>query len=332
MSKEKVFQPIDNDKLFNVLYENNLAWEPQKRPDYTLQGDQFVEVPGSFSIFKGETTQRLAGVGPDYKILPNRQFVELALQVAHYFDLDTMPTFKQYSRKYNKQDAIEGGVVRAIIPFSKFRPTSKNVGDVVDINIILTNSHDGSTGLQWGLYTKVLSCSNGMTYTDKMYQKSVRHLSNMQAVFEDSIAAFGELGKLAKNIESDITRMTSVGITKDDIQKTIQKVCGINEKEKRSKIVSQRKYNIVEKFTQVLLEEIKEKGATKWALPNAATKWVTHGSFSELSKDTGAGAKISNEVYKMALEASTNPGGTSPILQEEKVPVLIDQFQMSLQN
>lgn len=327
MSNNKQFPRINEEKLFEVLYANNLAWEPQRRPEMTILDGEVVEVPGSYSIFKGNTDLKFQGVSDDYHILPNSQFVELSLQVANHFGLKDMPTFKQYSRKYNKQE-IAGGVVRAIIPLTKFRPHAKNVGDVVDINIILTNSHDGSHGLQWGLYTKVLSCSNGMTYTKGMYKKSVRHLGNMRVVLEDSVKAFGQLADLAKNVESDITKLTNTGITVNDIQKVIQQVAGVSEKEKRAGKISTRKANIIEKFANVIKSELEEKGATQWGLYNAATYWGTHGNFSDLSKDVGQVAKTSNEVYNTLLK--TSPGGK--VLQDQKVPILIDQFQMSLQN
>lgn len=328
--KDTQFPPINPEDLFEVLDHNDLAWDVYREPVLRMVDGEVLEVPKEYNLFKGASgTDKFMSVGPDYTILQNSEFVELALQVANFFGVKDIPTFKQYTKTYSKKK-IEGGVIRANIPIWNIEPKSvKNRGDVVSVSVTLTNSHDGSHGLQWGLYTRVLSCSNGLTMNQQKYRKSVRHLSNMQTMLQNSIVAFEQLREAAKGLESDIDRLSTSPVTQEQIKEIIHICAGVTKEEQKDpKKISTRKQNIIQKVADSITHEIKEKGASKWGLLNGATLFSRDSDSSEYTKEYGILSKKANKVYDYLIKESKNKNTKGAVVDD----VIIDDFQMALNN
>jgi len=332
MSNSRKLAPINPEVLFPILVDNDLAWDVCKEESVRVINGNPTPIPGEFGLFKGQNgTDKFMNVGDGYKVLENPEFVELALQVANFFGVKELPRFKQYTKKYNG-NPIKGGVIRAIIPLKNVVPNNvKNVGDIIKVQIILTNSHDGSHGLQWGLATEVLSCTNGMTMKGKGFYHSVRHLGSMTKMFQHSLEAFEKLAIQTKVLEGDITRLTNTPITAQDIQRVIEIGAGFTSAEIKSKVVSTRKANIAKQLSQDILREMNQKGTSSWALFNGITRNITHGNKSEYAKDYGSANDIAASVYGFLLDPKRTIG--SDVLdQNAPVGIIVDDFQLSLMN
>ena len=160
--------------------------------------------------------------------------------------------------------------------------------DKVSYYLYALSSHDGSSRLQFGVSTEVLSCGNQFT----MFLNNNAEFPNVKFKHTDSInkhiandMSFKQLiNTNANKISQMITRMAQTDITKKLVEDCIHyitntdRVITANEKkilidEGISGKVSGKKVKILKGIEEAYEKEIQQKGFNAWGLFNTVTRY-----------------------------------------------------------
>ncbi len=168
--------------------------------------------------------------------------------------------------------------------------------------ITLTNSHDGSSSMKFGIYHEVCVCSNGM-YLDKMLKvATLRHTPSIEQRIKEATEKFQEV--IAKELEmlESYKNMAKVDMNPAVVTEVVNKVFKtktpvelkttggsmfkvVGAYDENGQLVdekpldmSTKMYNSINKFlsAEVIGKEIADQGNTLWGLLNAVTRYTNH--------------------------------------------------------
>ena len=231
-----------NEALFPVVEVPAIGKFP-KNANYT---EETTKETGYKFIMREDTGEILSCMTNEYQLVTNQQLYDASI--------DTLKKVGAVEREVKVLADGKRSIMRYVIPNVKVK-VSKN--DVVNPEIMLKNSYDGSweIGIQAGAYRLV--CSNGMVIGVVLSKKSNKH-----SIYNPRISELPEL--IAETIETtanvfkdDFALMLDTKVNKDHVQKLIEMIPS----------------NVMEPFIQYLISHSPDN---YWDLINAAT-WVnTH--------------------------------------------------------
>jgi len=158
------------------------------------------------------------------------------------------------------------------IPMGKFEIPVKKRGDVVDKYIRISEDRTGVTGLNIGLYNVVLSCTNGMTTTERKTRFNLSHSSLLEHQLNLFQANLPDFINGQQIFEEKCYEMARRNIDDYMVKKVVEMAARLEVKN----AVESKNTRIIDKIMQSVETEISEKGATKYGLFNGITRYFTH--------------------------------------------------------
>ena len=248
----------------------NSVMFPVREIPALITGDVFSDQFGDTAtntgykfIVREDTGQVLSCMTDEYKLVTNEQLYKSAEK-----------TLKKVGAKAREVKVLGDGkrtIMRFVIPNVKVK-VSKD--DVVNPEIMIKNSYDGSweIGIQAGAYRLV--CANGMVIGVVLSNKSNKH-----SVYNPRISELPEV--IAETVE------TTASIFKDDFALMLD--TKVNQKHVKE-IIEMVPTNVMEPFVQYLMSH---KPNNYWDLINSAT-WVnTH----HMNRNHNSTHKFESQIF-----------------------------------
>lgn len=263
-------KPVDPSiPLEKMADEHGLGWKAVKEQLYRVnrQGDRplFIPVEGEVAIVREDTDTVLGTATNDYKLFQNSQgFASL------------QPILDSGMARMDVVGSVLGG--RHVWGTLRIHDAIFDVADGDNIlrNILFSWSHDGKTGLRFGLNDVRVVCQNTLrmawrSEVSKMI--SISHRGNVQANVDLIVNALNVSTQEFKATAEDYKKMLNKNINQDDIRKYVKVVLQIEEKEN-----NKRASNIIDKVTDLSISGRGNKGVsgTVWAAFNGVTEYLSH--------------------------------------------------------
>ena len=270
---------------------------------------------GHFAMVREDNCD-VFGVGSEqYTAVQNKDMAEVLCGIQDHFssmELDVTGEVLDGGRKVTytlnlPSDVIEG------------QDKTGKVGHKILRGITLTNSHDGSGSVRFGIFHEVCICSNGMYVNSKGVKKAFRHTGSVLERIKDAVDGFTMMLEEEMSMLNNYKRMSKVEIEKGHIEGIIK---GIFNVPKEGHLIpsadgvgvkldadtlanmSTKSINQVNTFiTKALIPEFAQKGATMWGLMNAVTQYTNH-QVSNSSPEyliLGEGRKKNEKAYNTLL-------------------------------
>ena len=252
---------------------------------------------GLFAMLRQDNLKVLGTGSEQYTIVQNKEVAEICDAIQQHFP---DAAFSVEAKVIN-----DGGSVQYRMKLEDYIPNAKT--NVVDNRVFryitLTNSHDGSSSMQFGIFHQVCVCANGMYIDKNLKVAKLRHTPSIEERIKEAV----ELFKFALEVEfkmiESYEKMVKVTAERRHIEALIvglfdapdtllvktndgtnqYKVVGSYDEagnliDHKPEGMSPRKYNQVNKFlsADVLGKEFNDQGNTLWGLLNVATRYTNH--------------------------------------------------------
>ena len=142
---------------------------------WAVQREDYIEENTGETIINAPLWKEVGVVSNNYLLIPNKQVVELANDIADSSGLQ----WTEDKRFWNGRQFMYSLVAKNHIE-------EVSIGDDVALGMMFWNSYDGSTSLQFRLYLQRLVCLNGMVSNDVFKAHRFKH-SNASEGYEDEI-------------------------------------------------------------------------------------------------------------------------------------------------
>ncbi len=287
------------EQIFETLENGGLNWKVTKENLLLPDGTE----TGFFGAVRSDNRSCLGTCTKQYEVFQNSEMIELAYKLSEETG---------YKMK-NPNCYADGKRVSVDLKGSDKLLEYKEVGDVVEKNIRITNTHDGTGSLRLALGSLVLSCTNGQTRWIADKKTSIRHTTNMRKMLDDALRGFEVVKSEEKKMENEIDLMIEKEIRKEDIRQMIEGIVEVDmsligkdvEGNYTSKEVSTRKLNKIKSIEESIIEECSYKGLNVWGLLNGITHYTTHkGGRNETREDSkvfGGLMRSDKKAYDLAV-------------------------------
>jgi hypothetical protein len=171
---------------------------------------------------------------------------------------------------------IQGG--RRVIYKIKGDNILKGTSGEAERWLCISDSKDGSGALSYGVYTKVLVCSNGMVRWSKAHGIKIMHSQKM----EEKLKNFDKLYASSLGFNEKLSRKYELMMERRLTRKRMEELLFNIEGAKRMnqedfvKEYSTRKWNKVQSLIECLDIEEKLQGRNVWGVLNAVTRYTNH--------------------------------------------------------
>lgn len=287
------------EQIFETLENGNLNWKVNKENLLLPDGTK----TNFFGAVRSDNRECLGTCTKQYEVFQNSEMIELAYKLSE----ETGYKMKE-SNCY-----ADGRRVSVDLKGADKILEYKEVGDVVEKNIRITNTHDGTGSLRLALGSLVLSCTNGQTRWIADKKTSIRHTTNMRKMLDDALRGFEVVKQEEEKMGKEIDLMISKDIRKEDIRKMIEGIVevdmGLIGKDSTgnyvSNEVSTRTLNKIKSVEESIIEECSYKGLNVWGLLNGITHYTTHkGGRNETREDSkvfGGLMRSDKKAYELAV-------------------------------
>lgn len=274
------------------------AWSVIKQKTYTTIGGQFVEVPAQ-TLLRSDNNAILGVVGPRYTPLQNADMF-------NWF----RPFLDEKLAYIDTAGSLAGG--KKVWILAKVDTPSQEVvgGDKVELNLLLSNSNDGTNSVRVGFTPIRVVCANTLAAAHHnadsklirlRHGKSVK--TNLDALRDTIDLAVGEFTATIEQYRKLAVR----GVNSADMRKYIKILRGVENTE--DKDLSTRESNIID---SIIVNTVKGKGAeyapnTLWNLYNAYTEYLNwqYGRNTDSRMSNlwfGQGVASNEEALKLAIQ------------------------------
>lgn len=294
-----------NEKIFDLLYENGLAWEANKVPLYATLNEgtdkENVTVQtDTYGVFRSDNNELLGTCKDRYQVFQNKELAETIYDAAGSLNLEVKKGGTlQGGRKTFLQVALEDAVVG-------------NSG--IKRNLTALNSHDGSCSIGFGTTNTVIVCTNTFHQAMKGLTK-IRHTESYSRRVKDAVESIRTAITGENLLIDNFKRMSDTKI-KDDkfVIDLVSKILNVNSNEKSST----RKANQVQTMAQDIYTDIGIHGNNLWGLFNGITRYTNHSATSkDKSLDSvmvGQGARMNEQAFNQIMMEVENSLNTSVLV------------------
>lgn len=276
------------ERVFEVLeatHQNYTVQEVPLRP--VTPGYQ---IPQSKGIYRSDNKKWLGTVGAKYSTMQNHELVEITLKA--------LDSIGKGGDTFIKGGTINGGA-RTYLQLGV--PEAVVGRDVVQRYVTALNSHDGTTGVGFGVSNTVMSCQNQF-YSMMKTLKKTRHsgsvVDRVHIMAENLMSVYAQEEKMIGTFR----KMTGQMLTPKTVQGLITELFGVDPNDKEEDL-STRKQNQIQAFSRDVLKETSEKGKTVWGLFNAVTYYTNHTTILKRGTDrtqyllAGTGNNFNQKAY-----------------------------------
>lgn len=241
-----------------LLRPAGLDWQVEKRPLWMPDAaGKMVKVPDKVAHVRTDTDAYLGTVGTECGIVQNERLAELADAVRGVDD----------SWAWAQGGPLRGGSR----VFMQLRAPARNVGgEILQSNISLFNSHDGSLNFIGGFSDVVIVCQNTFraAMKDAMMGMRLRHTSKIDERIKTAAALLRKAHEYTEAVDNSILQMMGRRFTPELMEalavKLVPKDSGRAEKAREA---------LIKAYTSA-------QGAaegTVWGAFQAVTNYATHG-------------------------------------------------------
>lgn len=251
---------VTDTNEYQTVYEQSLYTRPA-----VYLNDEMPKRLETHKAIVNKDGDPIAVVGKNYNVVQDSDIMPQFHDVIMASSLDKTGMTKKISYSHN------GAKTKVVYTFPAHE-MAVDVGDHVQLQIMVLNSCDGTWKFMSMLGAVRLACMNGQVVVDAFSSYSAKHTKSL-----DTDVAIEKLETALEVYEANVKlwqQFAKSGVTNAQATAVFEKVAGKSDR------------------LQVLLEEtfIKykaEMGKTIWALFNTLTDWSTH-------------AKFKNEANKVA--------------------------------
>lgn len=276
-------RPVEENRVAEVLDCFKLNWEVAKEPLFLGDNTQ----TDFFGVVRQDTRKAFQACKATYNPFQNSQVVELALTVADA--LNTTIT--------SCKTLYDGAILYIVIKGRDFRVNAKKVGDVVNEQIVISNSHDGRSALRISFGHVVLSCTNGMTRFDKLGSFSIRHTDSMKRKLERAIAGISQITTESSKMVETYHRLADMPINTKQMQTVLGLATGYDMDAPADELSTVGEKILGEALSS-LTTEMSYKGRNGWGLLNGVTHYTTKLAGES---DSRAKSKMFGEMAKREM-------------------------------
>ena len=247
-------------KVFEVLYNGQMAWTVNKEQLYTE--DQKI-APNGFCTRRSDNGQILGIVGSRYMPMQNQQLVQEFIEATKEFGLTQIEGV-----------SVNGG--RKVVVKAKIGDIQIGT-DTVHRYITASNTHDGSSQIRLGIFNRVLVCSNGMMREISSHELAkVKHTTNATEKMNRYIRDIPKVLAEEERMMQTYQKLSEIPVNQKHIQALIDKVYQVDSTLPVDEI-STRKQNQVKEFDRILTSNgLNVHGNTLWGLLQAQTWIASH--------------------------------------------------------
>lgn len=171
---------------------------------------------------------------------------------------------------------------------TKLPDTISLQGDEIEKYIVLSNSHDGTSGLNVKFLTVRLVCTNGLTASvlDAKSSINIRHSSNAKQKIDEAYKVLNIAKSTFKQWEENISKLSQIKISPQDLDLYYNRVLKIKDVKDASTRVMNTKETFNELFHNGIGVEL--NGGTVWTAINSITEYTDHHrNYKNNQKDYG---------------------------------------------
>ena len=325
-------------RINKILSETKTDWLVEKMPLQTISVNgtepiQLTKVVGAkedgtggvrrghFAIVRSDNKEPFGVVSEQYGIVQNHDVAEVLCGIQDHFNqmnLEVTSKVLEDGRKVaytlNLPDDVINGQDKTGV-----------VGHTIKRGITLTNSHDGSGSVKFGIYHEVCICSNGMYVSSMGVKKAFRHTGSVLERIKDAVQGFTMMLEEELSMLNNYKRMAEVKMEERHIESIIKGIFNVPKEaylvssndNKGIKLdnnsltdMSTKSINQVNTFiSKALIPEIAQKGGTMWGLMNAVTQYTNH-QVKNSSPEyliLGEGRKKNEKAYKTLVKWLNEP-------------------------
>lgn len=277
-----------NEKIFDLLYNNSLAWEAVKKPLFAKTEDDQLIKTDSFGVFRTDNNRHLGTVKERYEIFQNKELAGVLVDACDGLGLNV-----------TKGGQLNAG--RKI--FLQIELPEEKIGNS-NIKRYLTalNSHDGSCSIGFGTTNKVVVCQNTF-YKAMRDLTKIRHTESYMQKVEEAVHGIKKAINGENELMESFKRMSDRKIKDEQfIVDLVAKVLSVDTNDK----TSTRKANQVKTMAENIRTDINIHGDNLWGLFNGITRYTNHSQVkAEKSLENvmvGQGARMNEIAFKEIMQ------------------------------
>jgi phage/plasmid-like protein (TIGR03299 family) len=285
------------DNVADMLDKYRLRWTVKKEPLQLPDG-----IPSGFhGVVRQDTRKTLATCKEGYETYQNAELAELLLRICERTGYNI----------YNGGSFNGGAKVFLQLETDQI---IKGLGDnktTVKGYVTGINSHDLSTGLNWGCTNETLCCENQFSRIVRSLKHKFRHTVNMRDKIEESLKNIDLVEKEQTSIFDKFIKLAERPVKKDHIAQIVKSVTkvDINKTEAEAeKDYSTYARNRTTELLTSISKEMSYKGETLWGLFSGVTHYTSHvlpvpkrDNARKESKYTGGALTVDNEAFTTIL-------------------------------
>lgn len=277
---------------------------------------------GLFAMVREDNSEVFGTGSEQYTIVQNKDIAEVLCGIQDHFPQMNLEV---------SAEVLDGGSkvqYRLHLPDEVIEGQQKGnvVGHKILRSITITNSHDGSSSVKFGIYHEVCVCANGMYLQSQGVKKAFRHTLSVNDRIKDAVEGFALMLEEELMMLESYRKMAKVEVKIGHVEGIIKGLFNVPKDAKLLPAVdgngimlskdtqvnmSTKALNQVNTFiTKALVPELAQKGATMWGLMNAVTQYTNSkgGTIDHLRRGhdvehliTGDGMKKNQKAYETML-------------------------------
>lgn len=253
---------VDISSATNVneaLELSDMNWFVDSKPLYDENGDIY----GGFCANVRDKDNALLGIVSDkYRIVQNEDAFNFVNDLStEGFEFDRAGVFKN-----GKSIWLMGHFPKETI-----------LGDEIDNNIVLVNSHDGSSGVKVMMTPVRVICANMLNLALKSAERSwnTRHTKSIYSKIDEAKHTLGLVDIYMKALNEEAERLANINISDDKIEEIFDKLFPVDANDSETKIrnISILKDNFIRCYDEA---DIKQFKGTVYGAVNAMADLVDH--------------------------------------------------------
>jgi hypothetical protein len=265
-----------NKSVEQILEENGLDFTISKLPltavvggeaneDGEVVGGEVVESP-YFGLYNSKSGEIIHSVKKGYTPSQNRDIIEMVLKGMEPFGEELTIT---------RAGALNGG--KKVFIQLAIAGESRVGRDILQRNITIIDSNDGSTGLSVGVGDLTMSCDNQFYHFYKSGMK-FRHTASIEEKIQALPSLIGDALQQSIDLVGTYKQLEQTPIPKGAKDQLIRLLVGIDANASMDEIaeLSSKKKNAMDTLEDLMRIELDQKGENLWGLHSGVTRWTTH--------------------------------------------------------
>jgi len=262
--KSGIEVPATMSVMEGLTFSRN-TWDVDKHPMTCITNEGVVDVPDHFAVVRSDTQNILGVVGNRYECVSN-------VEAFSFFDM----VLGQNNAQIETVGAL--GLGERVFMIAKLPQISEIVkGDIVEKYLLVSTSHNGSTGIEI-LFTDVrVVCANTLSVALRNTQNKlkIRHSKNWESKMKESERTIRESQKYWNEIELASKHLASTSVDRVIVGDFLEKMFPKAE-DAKTKTQDNKREKVLELVESGMGTEIQGVRGTAWGLYNAYTEYLDH--------------------------------------------------------